>query len=267
MASLVGVAFVGAFLAAGLGTVGVGVARLRKWWTMRRLDPAGAVAVEPGIREFEGRADAVDGTLTAPFTGAESLVCTHTVERYSPSHRGSNWRTVEEETRTVPFEVDHAGSSVAVDPAGARTLLTEEFHVDLAEADDPPDGVRSYVSQRLGGATAGDGPSVEVGPVELSGSDRYRFVEERLDDGETAYVIGTVRDDPDAVPRGSRARLAIDPRRRGWRERLVGDPFVVSDSGASTAARRQLRSALGVLGFGLAFSSIPAAMLALLFLS
>lgn len=256
MVSAFGVVFGGVFAAVGLGMVLTGVARVRKWWPMRKLDPGGMV-VEPGLQEFEGRAYAVDEPVKAPLTGSESLVCSYEVERYDHDDDGSNWDTVTSGTETTPFEIDHSGSTVVVDPENAQHLLTEEFQVDTGRTDELPPRVQEYADDNLDMDAA-----IELGPIEL-GENRYRLTEQRLDAGETVYVLGPAERDPAAAPAGSDARLSVAPDDHGWRARLFGDPFVVADTGEGGATRRQLKSAGTMLALGLVFGGIGVAVILL----
>jgi hypothetical protein len=248
--------FGGLFLLVGLPLAAVGGSGLRKWWMMRRMDPNSTV-VEPGLQEFEGRAHAVDGTVETPFTGSQSLISVTHVERYSSSGEGSNWDTVTKDVETVPFEVEQAGTRVAVDPEHANHLLTDEFQVDTRDTDDLPPQVQDYVDGNLD-----MGSTVELGPIELGGR-RHRFTEKRLDDGEEVYVMGPAKQDPASVPGGSDARLAIAPGERAWRQRLLGDPFVVSDTGEEGAIERQFKSAVWILLFGILFAGAGVAVIVL----
>lgn len=249
MASVIFLLFVGIFVLVGVGMAVVGANRLRAWRTMRQMEPKDMV-LEPGLQEFEGRAHAIDEPVMAPFTGSRSLVCEYQVERYDHDDDGSNWDTVTSGVDTVPFEVDQGMSTAAVDPAGATYLLTEEFHVDTRAGDDLPPRVQEYADDNLS-----TGSTIELGPIELGGR-RYRFTEERLDDGEEVYVLGPAELNPSSSPGDSDARLAVAPGDRSWRQRLFGEQFVVSDTSEEQATRRQLKSAVGLLVIGLGFAGI-----------
>lgn len=248
MASTGELAFLGVFVALGVAITGAGMLRLRTWWTMRALDPTGALSVESGLQEFEGRATPVEETVTAPFSGTESLICDHKVEAYDQDDEGSNWEPVEGGEQSVPFEIEQDGRAVAVGPEGANYLLSDEFSVDTAREDDLPEGVQAYVGEEVDG---GSKPrhTLEIGGLEIDGR-RYRFTEQRLDAGEDVYVVGPAERDGTAVG-GSDARLSVAAGDRGWFERLLGDPFVVADAGEDVAERRQLKGALLVLVLGL----------------
>lgn len=247
---------VGVFLAIGLAWAGAGAVKLRRWWTMKRLDPVGPMAAETGLQEFEGTAHAVDGTVTAPFSGTESLVCKHKVQRYKHTSDGSNWTTIDTGTRTAPFEIESAGSSVAVDGQDAKHLLTEEYELDIRETEDIPDRIAEYMRREHDIKDLES--SVNLGPMEMD-KHQYRFKEERLEDGEAVYVLGTVRQDPSLVPDRADARIAISTSNQGLIDSLLGDPFVISDSGEEEAIRRQYKNGrkTTLLGLGLtAFSAL-----------
>lgn len=238
--------FTGLFVLIGLPITVAGFSGLRRWNTMRRMDPNDMV-VESGLKEFEGQAHAVGETVTTPFSDSQSLICEHKVERYSTSGEGSNWKTVESDVDTVPFEIEGGGETVAVDPAEASYLLTDEYQVEGREAEDFPSRVMEYAEETEG---VNAGSTVELGPVDLGGQ-KYRFTEERLDDGEEVYVLGPAEMNPESAPGGSDARLAIAPGDRSWREGFFGDPFVVSDTGEGQARKRQFKSAIVTFLFGL----------------
>lgn len=242
------VAVVSVFVLFGLVIAGGGLIRLRRWWVMRRLDPAGMTA-DSGLQEFEGTARPVDGTVTAPFSETESLICEWEIDRYQTNDDGSNWETVESGTESVPFDLEHTGPTVAVDPEGAQFLLGENDRFDTLDSEEVPPGVERYLDH----STA----SIDVGPVELDLSGRLRFTERRLDPGDPSYVVGPVERAAAEPPGGSTARLSIDPAGGGWLANLLDDPFVVSDAGEQQAQRRQLKGAVMYLLVGLFFAGLP----------
>jgi len=247
---LVPVAILSGFVLVGVVMAVNGAYGLRHWWEMRGLDPVGP-DIESGLQELEGTARSVDGTVEAPFSRRDSLVCEWRIERYDHDDDGGNWRTVADEREAVPFAVDHAGATVAVDPEGATALLTREFHVDSKHDDALPEPVESYLREHT--------TEIDLGIAEFR-TGRYRFVEERLHPDEAVYVLGPVSRDPGRVE-GSDARYAVGLSRTGIRSRLSGPPFVLSDTGESTAERRQLKRGLVSFGFGLVFAGLATAML------
>jgi membrane associated rhomboid family serine protease len=80
--------FGGIFLLIGLAMATFGGSGLRKWWTIRQMDPNSMAHAE----------------------------------RYSSGGEGSNWNTVTKDVETVPFEIEHSGARVAVDPENASHI-------------------------------------------------------------------------------------------------------------------------------------------------
>lgn len=232
---------------AGLLIVLSSLNTLRYWWAMRRLDPVGPVAVEPGLCEVTGRARPVGETVTAPFSERETLVCEWKIFSYSPG--GGDRRTEESGSLTAPFEIEREGSTVAVESTDATEHLTTEFEFK-SDDDDPPPEIQSFLE---------DNPTtVGIGSKEVRGKS-YRFVEKRLDPDEQVYVLGPVERDPEAVAE-STARHTISVDQRGWLSTVFATPFIISDSGEKTAERRQLKQGLGLLGSGILFSLMGAGM-------
>jgi hypothetical protein len=255
MPSLPMLAFTGVFLVLGLGMTTLGANGLRKWRLMSRMTP-NRPTVESGLQEFEGTAHSVEGTVTAPFTGTQSLIAESKVERYDSTGEGSNWDTVTKETDAVPFEVEHDSGVVAVEPDDASHLLTEEFQTVTQDPEELPPEAQQYAEENLS-----TGSTVELGPVDLGGR-RYRFTEKRLDDGEAVYVLGPADRSPGSIG-GSEAKLAITSGGGGWRQQLFGDPFVISDTGEEQAKSRQLKQAGFLLALGLVFAGAGVAVFVL----
>jgi len=251
MERVLGVAILVPFLLVGLVLLLAGVIALRYWWVMRRLDPVGPTGVEPGLREFEGRARSVGETVTAPFSGSDALVCEWEILRYDEGD-GTNWQTAEAETLTAPFEIEHDGSTVGVDPAGADHLLADEFELDSRYVDELPPALEEYVEEHS--------VSIDLGAVNL-GDRRHRFVERRLDPDERVYVLGPVERGTDD-PAASTAQYGVSAELDGWLSGAFSEPFVVSDGGETTAQCRQLKRGIGGVALGAVFSAVAALGLA-----
>jgi hypothetical protein len=231
---------------AGLLIILSSLGTLRYWWIMRRLDPVGPGAVEPGLGEVTGRAQQIQETVTAPFSEHDTLVCEWEIFRYSSE--GGAWQTEEDGSLTTSFEIEHEGSSIAIDPANATEYLTTEFEVKSHDDDDLPDSVESFLE---------DNPTtISIGTTEIQ-SGSYRFIEKRLDPGEQVYVLGSIERDPGAVE-GSTARHTIAVDQSSWLSAILGKPFIISDSDEKTAERRQLKQGLGLLGSGTLLSCVGA---------
>lgn len=140
-----------------------GVGLLREGGGMAATDPvdAAAVAQERGVVDVSGTARPLDGTVTAPYSGVESLsyaAARQKLDAGTGPEEPNTWDTVDLQEDQVPFVVEDDTGMVAVDPAGA-TLSRD-------------------------------------GDVIQSGNNR-RKKEWRLDPGETVHVYGQRRDTAD----------------------------------------------------------------------
>jgi hypothetical protein len=212
------------FVLIGLAILAGGIGRLRAWWRLRDSEASTPGRLGTGQVEVEGTAKPLDGTLTSPRENADSLVYEHIVKEKHVDHdpdQGTHteWRTIVNDTETVPFVVEGDGGSAVVDPGGATKLLEPS------------------VSRRQGDRR-----------IEVS----------RLDVGEPVYVAGQSVDAGTAdVATDGQRRVVREPTTwvPNFLRRLYEAPFVLSDSKEGEAEDRLLwsgvkTSALGVLMLG-----------------
>jgi len=222
---LIPVGFVALFILIGLLILAGGIGRLRAWWRLKGSEASAPGSLDTGPVELEGTARSLEETLTSPRENADSLVYEHVVKEKHVDHdpdQGSRteWRTVVNETETVPFVVEGQRESAVVDPAGATKLL------------------ESSLERRQGDRR-----------IEVS----------RLDVGEPVYVAGQAVDATRAdVATDGQRRVVRDSST--WMpnllQRLYEGPFVLSDSKEGEAEDRLFWSgvkttAVGVLWLGL----------------
>ena len=212
------------FVVIGIAILAGGVGRLRAWWRLRQSSASAPGSLDTGPVEVEGTAAPLDETLSSPREDADSLVYEHTVKEKHVDHdpdqgTQTEWRTIVDETETVPFVVEGEDGSAVVDPAGTTKLL------------DPS--------------------------VERRQGDR-RITVSRLDVGEPVYVAGeSVTASSSEVRTDGQRRVVREPTT--WMpnvlRRLYEAPFVLSDSKEGEAEDRLFwsgvkTSALGVLWLG-----------------
>jgi hypothetical protein len=223
------VGFVALFALIGLAILAGGIGRLRAWWRLKDSGASTPGSLGAGQVEVEGTAKPLDGTLTSPRENADSLVYEHVVKEKHVDHdpdQGTNteWRTVVDDTETVPFVVEGGGGSAVVDPAGATKLL------------------ESSVQQRQG--------------------DR-RIEVNRLDVGEPVYVAGQSVDASKAdVETDGQRRVVREPTTwmPNFLRRLYEAPFVLSDAKEEEAEDRLLWSGVKTLALGVVWLGITAAV-------
>lgn len=250
-----------------------GVSSATDYVRMRRRDQSDNRSVRGDMTDVElsGTANPVDGTLTAPLTGADVLAYDYEVR----VRTGDDSQRVEDGAESTPFVLDDGTGEILVDPEGAQWSLEEqEWYVE--DGEEPPEPIRRFLDQsgqEQGGAS-------EV----LYNRDRW-FTQETLEPGEDAYVYGPVNAGPhEKAPHGAvdayvGTDTGSDPEgeednvdMRLTKDLLpgVGDPektlllggtakgsvFTVADTGEKGAQRRMLKKAIGTLLFGLLILAI-----------
>lgn len=148
--------------------------------------PAAYVATaSPGYAQFEGRVEAIDRqTLVAPLTRAACVWYHARVEKRADlggDERGqSAWATVRDVTSEAPFFFRDGGGVAVVQPYGAEVTPTDKSRwygdAETPENVDPP---------RLKPTEA------SAGMVDIAGTHRFRYFEERIYDGDPLFVMGS----------------------------------------------------------------------------
>jgi len=158
-----------------------------------RNDPVAVrdLLYEEGPVEVSGtaRVDADAGTAFAPFSGTECLAYEYEAQEYRGGGQHAHWQTVDEGLRAVPFLIEDDSGTVSVDPRGAEIHLDEEtMTIDPGER--PPDQIERYIQQTEDLELQND--TIDLVVTELNTGNRQRFVERRLDVGESVHGYGDV---------------------------------------------------------------------------
>jgi|AntDeeMinimDraft_5_1070356.scaffolds.fasta_scaffold00038_47 hypothetical protein len=242
----VGALFLAVFLIVGLAIFLYGARDLRVVYHVLRDDPVDVYTLpnRPGPVEIEGTArEGDDGTVTAPFSGQPCLAYEYEVQELRSSGKHSHWETLAEGGQAVPFFVDDGDARVRVEPAGA-SLHFGDHVTNVDPGDEPPERIRQFVAA-TDDVDAQD-RALNLGPLKLNLGNQQKFVERRLDVGETVYVYGE----------------AFEERSGGWGSGMVNavvrrgertPVFVVSDAPERATAWRIARGALVATGFGAVF--------------
>lgn len=221
--------------------------RLRTVYHILQNDPLDVRSVNghSGPVEIEGTAvpDDDHGTITAPFSGAECLACSYEVQELRSSGKHSSWQTLDEGQGGVDFLVDDGTGRVRVDPHGSDIRLDGDT-LSVSPGTVLPDRLANYV-ESTEEVDKQDG-TMDLLVTEVNTGNKQRFIERRLDVGETVYVYGE----------------AFEERSGGWGSGMVNavvrrgertPVFVVSDAPERATAWRIARGALVATGFGAVF--------------
>jgi hypothetical protein len=219
------IGFVALFVLIGFVILAGGVGRLRAWWRLRGSEASAPGRLDTGPVEVEGTAKPLEDTLSSPRENVDSLVYEHVVKEKHVDHdpdqgTDTEWRTVVNDTETVPFVVEGEGGSAVVDPEGATKLLEPS------------------VQKRQGDRR-----------IEVS----------RLDVDEPVYVAGQSVDASKAdVATDGQRRVVKEPTT--WMpnvlRRLYEAPFVLSDAKEENAEDRLFWSGVKTLGLGVVWLGV-----------
>jgi len=247
----------GLFVVVGLFVVRNGASEFRTVYHVLTNDPVSVRELpnRSGPVEIEGTATTDDDhtPVRSPFTDTECLVYEYEVGEYRSRGKHSSWETLDEGIDGVPFVVEDDTGAVRVEPAGADLRLAD--HTTRVDGgDEPPERIAEYVASTE--AVDSQDGSVDLLVTELGYGNDQRFVERRLEPGESVYVYGTV------TPTGESE----------WGSRLVGatvgdgeaiPEFVVSDTSERGTAWRIGKQAVWLVAFGLVFAGFGVAAVVL----
>jgi len=214
----IALAVIGLFILVGLVVLVAALGRFRVWWRLKGSEASGPDRLDAGHAEVQGTAKPLERTLTSPREQADCVVYGHKIEERRIDHDPDGgtqrkWRTIKNETSSVPFLIEGEHEEAVVDPEGATNLLETS--------------------------------------VSTSSGNRRTTIK-RLDVGEPVYVAGeVVRAGEADIPTDGQRHVVKGPST--WipnaLRRFYDDPFVLSDAKEGTAERRLLWSGVKTLGF------------------
>jgi len=235
----------GLLCAVGLVLLGIGLRKPQPAIRVLRRDPlsVGDLSTQAGAVEVRGPATVDDGrTVETPFTQTRCLAYEYEVQELQSSGQHSHWETLDEGGAAVPFVLEDETGRVRVDPTGA-TLAFEEHTLRVRPGDELPERVERFVREREG--VDRETGSIDLLITEIDHGDDQRFVERRLDVGETAHIYGGVEQGEGGEWGSSLVGV-----------RITGDDrtgtYVISDSTERRVAWHAGKRALAPIALGLA---------------
>lgn len=203
--------------------------------------PIREVPRHDGPVEIEGTAGVDEETFTAPFTHTECPVYEYKAQEFRSSGQGGSWKTLDEGWGALPFVVDDGTGRMRIDPKDASFAFDED-KIKVKGGDQPPQPIMQYLQQNPDMDPQHD-ETLDLGITELNTGSRQRFVEGRLDIGESVHVYG-----------------GVEPAETGdWGSDLVGatltttadGTFTISDSSERGTAWELAKMPLLVVAAGL----------------
>lgn len=203
----------------GLLFVGKGIWNMRSGIAISGTRGKSILSLSGGYIQLEGTAERARETVTAPFTGTECVAYEASVEQYIVQNGSDNeWTSYHTSQEGAPFFVTDDSGSVLVEPDGADLQLSID-HTHISDSGTEPTGPYERYVQQYDIYTFDDEKISKVHEV--------RYVERRVDIGETTSVMGTLVPGASDIPGASAVVRSAD---EGFLSRLLSKSFVISDS-------------------------------------
>jgi hypothetical protein len=174
-----------------------------------------------------------DQLIRAPVSETPCLVYEYEAQERRSSGQSSHWRTLDEGHNAISFFLTDDTGSVQVRPTGAELHL-EEHTVRVPGGEEPPERIAQYISET--DEIDFQQNTLDLRVTEIEYGNDQRFIERRVDPGESVHVYGVVESAPagdwgsDQVP----ARVAEG----------IESPLVISDGSERETAWRVARRPL-----------------------
>lgn len=208
-----------------------------------RADVVGpsSVTSDSDFAVCQGRAESVDESLTAPFTGKRCFGVEYeiTERELTPSEIPFTWTRLDDGVAAVPFELADEYGRVRIAPGSDRFGLdTESETTTVPAGDEPPEQIRSFVTAR------GEIAPVSDGPLSILGIGARRYTERRVDPDGSYVVAGQPEYEDGSV--------------------VFTDPVVIADRSPRAVARSRLVAAAFPLFVAVLFCVVGAGLLVVL---
>jgi len=161
------------------------------------ISPTDVISLSTGTTgpvSITGHARRADKHLTAPFTGSECHALEYEVEELRHTGNAPSWVKIDSRIRTVPFLLDDGTGSVLVDPERVRLSLNESETIRVDGGERPPERIRAFIESTED--VDSEERSLDLKVVELDVGNDRKYIERRLDPGETVTVFGQAEAKP-----------------------------------------------------------------------
>lgn len=160
-----------------------------------------------GAISISGTAIQYEDTLVSPFTGTDCLALTYEVEELRTTNNGTSWVGIDSGRAAVPFLLEDETGSVLVEPTEVRLGLDESTTIDVDGGEPPPDRVQEFIERNVD--VDSEERTWDLKLVELNVGNDRRYIERRLDPGESVTVFGEVRNEPGVSTRAGQVNAVL----------------------------------------------------------
>lgn len=172
--------------------IGLGIFLFTKgfiWFRQARLIenmPTSKVrSIAMGLVEICGQVVAAkDRILSSPFSCKPCVHYRYSIEEYRQQGKHSRWVTLRSGHDETYFFLRDDTGSVLVDPKGASINAKRDFFAECGRGTAPPLQVQAFLKRE------------DIDFRGWLGAKKMRFAEYYLEDGDSAYILGTAADNP-----------------------------------------------------------------------
>ncbi|MFC6942563.1 GIDE domain-containing protein [Salinirubellus sp. GCM10025818] len=160
-----------------------------------------------GPISISGTAVLYEETLLSPFTGTDCLALEYEVEERRTTQHGTSWVEIDSGRAAVPFLLEDKTGSVLVKPTRVRLGLDTSETIDVDGGEPPPDRIQEFIERNAD--VDSEERTWDLKIVELNVGDDRRYIERRLDSGESVTVFGEVRNEPGVSTRAGQVNAVL----------------------------------------------------------
>lgn len=235
-----------------------GVAFLRRL-RAKNLESVGLDSTRDAVAgsevRLEGDVSSAGTTVEAPFSGEECLGYVWSVQERERRERENQpdtfyWDTKESGSVAEPFLLGDDDGTVLVQPSNLDLEIVDDgTNIVVEGGDEPPQEVREFITET--DSVGSEDISLDLGFVEIGVGDKRRYVEQRLELGETAFVSG-VAESAAANDAPAEADAVVTGEDRGLIGRLVPGPVrLVRDEPLEDVTRERAGDSIQFFVFGM----------------
>ena len=160
-----------------------------------------------GPVSISGTAMQYEDSLVSPFTGTECLALSYEVEERRTTDKGTSWIEIDSGRGAVPFLLEDETASVLVDPSKVRLGLDTSTTIEVDGGDRPPARIQEFIDRT--DDVDSEERTWDLKIIELKVGDDRRYIERRLDPGESVTVFGEVHSESGVSTRAGQVNAVL----------------------------------------------------------
>ena len=160
-----------------------------------------------GPVSISGTAMQYEDSLVSPFTGTECLALAYEVDERRSTDKGTTWVEIDSGRAAVPFLLEDETASVLVDPSTVRLGLDTSTTIEVDGGDRPPERIQEFIDRT--DDVDSEERTWDLKIIELKVGDDRRYIEHRLDPGESVTVFGEVSSESGVSTRSGQVNAVL----------------------------------------------------------